>query len=137
MELSSVMLVTPDVLWVRGASLTIRGPMMKPRALPPSRHSQDSPVAMVRWWTGNQRELTTEGRDTTNGPMLPLRIPPCHGMRVSHVTCDSDDTCMRENLEYQPSVRMIKKQPLKASDPRSYQNDNRTDNSPGPADVQS
>ena len=77
LELSSV------VLLERGASVTIRGPMMKPRALPPSRQSQDSPVAIVRWWAGNQRELTTEGSDTTNGPILPLRIPPCNKMEES------------------------------------------------------
>ena len=32
---------------------------------------------------------------------------------------------------------MIKKKPLKASDPRSYENKDRADDSPGPSDLQS
>ena len=50
--------------------------MMKPRELPLSRRSQEMPVAMVLWCGGNQAELTTEGRVTTKGPMLPLMTPP-------------------------------------------------------------
>ena len=80
----------------RGGSVTRRGPMMNPRELPLSRNSQERPVigqisdqwyvsanqrqvlpvAIVLWWGGNQVELTTEGRVTANGPMLPLIMPP-------------------------------------------------------------
>lgn len=46
-------------------------------------------------------------------------------------------TCVSQNLEYESSVSMIKKKPLKASDARSYENEDRADDSPGPADLQS
>ena len=87
--------------------------------------TQNPPVAIVRWFGGNQSELTMEGRVTTNGPMLPLMMPPVNSDHSDGVGVSDDDvvivmnTCVSQNLEDEASIRRVEEEPLQTPDPSS------------------